>query len=34
MSATRRFLVALAGTEDPALPEQVAQVAGTGGAGG
>jgi len=31
MSATRRFLVALAGTEDPALPEQVAQVAGTGG---
>jgi nucleotide-binding universal stress UspA family protein len=31
MNATRRFLVALAGTEDPALPEQVAQVAGTGG---
>lgn len=31
MSATRRFLVALAGTEDAALPEQVAQVVGTGG---
>ena len=31
MSAARRFLVALAGTEDPALPERVAQVVGTGG---
>jgi nucleotide-binding universal stress UspA family protein len=31
VSETRRFLVALAGTEDPALPEQVAKVVGAGG---
>jgi nucleotide-binding universal stress UspA family protein len=34
MSETRRFLVALAGTEDPALAELVAAVVGAGGAGG
>jgi nucleotide-binding universal stress UspA family protein len=33
MSETRRFLVALAGTEDPALPQAVASVVGAGGAG-
>ena len=31
MSSARRFLVALAGTEDAALPEQVARVVGAGG---
>ena len=31
MSAPRRFLVALAGTEDAALPERVAKVVGAGG---
>jgi nucleotide-binding universal stress UspA family protein len=31
MSASRRFLVALAGTEDAALADQVAQVVGSGG---
>ncbi len=31
MSAPRRFLVALAGTEDAALPEQVSEVVGSGG---
>jgi nucleotide-binding universal stress UspA family protein len=31
MSGRRRFLVALAGTEDAALPEQVAKVVGPGG---
>jgi nucleotide-binding universal stress UspA family protein len=30
MSDSRRFLVALAGTEDPALPQQVAKVVGPG----
>ncbi len=30
MSESRRFLVALAGTEDPALPQQVAKVVGPG----
>jgi nucleotide-binding universal stress UspA family protein len=30
MSAPRRFVVALAGTEDAALPQQVAQVVGPG----
>jgi hypothetical protein len=32
VSETRRFLVALAGTEDPALAELVARVVGSGGA--
>ena len=32
MSETRRFLVALAGTENPALAEMVARVVGSGGA--
>lgn len=31
MSETRHFLVALAGTEDPALPQQVAKVVGPDG---
>jgi nucleotide-binding universal stress UspA family protein len=31
MSAPRRFLVALAGTEDAVLPEHMAKVAGPGG---
>ncbi len=31
MSAPRRFLVALAGTEDAALPERVAKIVGAGG---
>ena len=31
MSEPRRFLVALAGTEDPALPQQVARVVGPDG---
>jgi nucleotide-binding universal stress UspA family protein len=30
MSATRRFLVAVAGTEDASLPEQTARVVGAG----
>ena len=34
MSGTRRFLVALAGTEDPALSQAVASVVGAGAARG